>query len=134
MRGTIASRDRLPRNHALPEPSSHLEALHRNRIANTVWRGNFRLGWGPSPQINVGHVRKVLISLGKEPLFAGNVLQALTQKLLQVQNAPFAHEGDINLTVLLLFVSSVLLGSTSPCQDKVHVRNAAVGRSLAKAP
>ena len=120
MRETIAWRDRLPRNHALLELFSHLEALHRNRIAYTVCLGSFRLGWGPYPQTNVGHVRKVVTSLGKERLFAGNVLQAHIQRLLELKNAPFAHKANFNLTVLLLGVWTVLLVSTSPLQDKVH--------------
>ena len=121
MRETIAWRDRLPRNHAHLEHSSHVEALHRNRIAYTVCLGSFLLGWGPYPQTNVGHVRKVVTSLGKEPLFAVNVLQAHTQKLLEARNAPIVPEALTSLGKEPLFAENVLQAHT---QNLLEAQNA----------
>ena len=127
MRETIAWRDRLPRNHALLELSSHLEALHRNRTVHTVCLGSFRLGWGPYPQTNVGHVRKVLTSLGKEPLFAGNVLKVHTQKLLEERNAPIVPEAHTSLGKEPLIAGNVLQAHT---QSLLQVKNASCVRKV----
>ena len=89
--------------------------------------GSFRLGWGPYPQTNVGHVRKALTSLGKEPLFAENVLRVHTQKLLEVRNAPFVRKVLTCLEKEPLFAGNALQAHT---QRPLEVRNASCVRKV----